>query len=130
MLVSTRDNAMLLRYQYAIMVHLLESRPELRGMISPGDQFFIDFFLKQHKTSGILRVLELRKGIIAGTILDDAARAVVPRPDLARKRIKEKYLRQRMENGGGEPSGGMAGDGEGSAHVTYLGGTPENNGRA
>jgi len=91
------------------MVYLLESRPELREMISPGDQFFIDFFLKQYKRPDKLRVLELRRGIIAGTISDDAARAVVPRPDLARKRMKENYLRKRIENGGGEPSGGWRG---------------------
>ena len=78
-------------------------------MMSPGDRFFIDFFLKQYTRPDRLRVLELRRGIIAGTISDDAARAVVPRRDLARKRMKENYLLKRMENSGGEPSGGWLG---------------------
>ncbi|PUU75511.1 hypothetical protein B9Z19DRAFT_1090157, partial [Tuber borchii] len=81
------------------MMVLLEKRPELKGMVSPGDQFFMDFYMKQYARSGKLRVLELRKGIMAGTISVDAARAVVPRPDLARRRIKEKYLRQGMGGG-------------------------------
>ena len=74
------------------MVDLLGKRPELEGMVSPGDQFFVDFYMKQYARSGKLRVLELRRGIIAGTISVDAARAVVPRPDLSRRRIKEKYF--------------------------------------
>ncbi|PUU80881.1 hypothetical protein B9Z19DRAFT_1078339 [Tuber borchii] len=103
-LVSVGDNPSLPRYQYAIMMVLLEKRPELKGMVSPGDQFFIDFFMKQRARSGKLRVLELRKGIMAGTISVDAARAVVPRPDSSRRRIKEKYLRQGTRGGNGEGS--------------------------
>ena len=74
------------------MVDFLGKRPELRGTVTPGDQFFVDSCLKQYARSGRLRVLELRRGIIAGTISVDAARAVVPRPDLSRRRIKEKYF--------------------------------------
>ncbi|PUU80872.1 hypothetical protein B9Z19DRAFT_679628 [Tuber borchii] len=103
-LVSVGDNPLLFRYQYAIMMVLLEKRPELKGMVSPGDQFFMDFFMKQRARSGKLRVLELRKGIMAGTISADAAKAVVPRPDLSRRRIQEKYLRQGMGAGDGEGS--------------------------
>jgi len=76
--------------------------------VSPGDQFFMDFYTKQYALSGMLRVLELRRGIIAGTISVDAARAVVPRPDLARRRSKEKYLRQGMGRGDGEGSSPVA----------------------
>ena len=91
------------------MASLLDKRPELKGIVvSPGDQFFMDFYMKQYRLSGMLRVLELRKGIIAGTISVDAARAVVPRPDLVRKRIKEKYLRQGMGRGDGEGSSPLA----------------------
>ena len=47
-------------------------------MISP-DRFFIDFYLKQYMRSDKLGVLELRRGIIAGTISDDAARGGSPK---------------------------------------------------
>lgn len=97
-LVSAGDNSRLFRYQYAIMVDLLGNRPELRGM-SPVDQFFINFYMKQYAQPGKLRVLELRKGTMAGTISVDAVGAVVPRHDLLRRRIKEKYLRQGMQGG-------------------------------
>ena len=91
------------------MAELLGRRPELKEtMVSPGDRFFMDFYLKQYRRSARLRVLELRKGIIAGTISVDAARAVVPRPDLVRRRIKEKYLRQEMGRGDGEGSSPVA----------------------
>jgi len=91
------------------MAELLGKRPELKGIVvSLGDKFFMDFYLKQYGRSGRLRVLELRKGIIAGTISVDAARAVVPRPDLLRRRFKEKYLRQGMGRGDGEGSSPVA----------------------
>jgi len=92
-------------------------------MISPGDQFFIDFFLKQYARSGMLRVLKLRRGIIAGTISVDAARTVVPRPDLLEWRIKERQQRPRMARNsggavGGDIKGMVEGDVEGSSHLT------------
>ena len=105
-LVSAGDNPLHIRYLYSIMVVLLGRRPELKGMMSPGDQFFMDFYMKQYARSGKLRVLELRRGIIAGTISVDTARAVVPRPDLSRRRIGERQLRQRMREGNTE---GVAG---------------------
>ncbi|RPA91446.1 hypothetical protein L873DRAFT_1569252, partial [Choiromyces venosus 120613-1] len=55
------------------------------------DQFFMDFYMNQFKGSGNLKVLEFRKHIMKGTITVETTREVVPRPDLARKRIKEKY---------------------------------------
>lgn len=88
-----KGNSLLVRYHYAVMVELLQQRPELKERISLGDQFFIDFDMKQFKWSDRLKVLKLRKGIMGGTISVETAREVVPRPDLARKRIKEKYLR-------------------------------------
>jgi len=84
------------------MVELLLQRPELNERISPGDQFFIDFDMKQFKWLDHLKVLKLRKGIMEGTISVETAREVVPRPDLARKQIKERYLRLRAEAGNSE----------------------------
>jgi len=125
------DGVQPLVYQYAIMVELLGKYPELRGMISPEDQFFIEFYKKQYSRIGRRKVLELRRGIIAGTISVDAARAVVSRPDLAPWRIKERQQRQQMASrfaeamvawnreGVAEKGGeGIAGENiEGSAHV-------------
>jgi len=84
------------------MAELLEHRPELKEMVSPGDRFFMDFYLMQCSRSGRLRVLELRRNIMDRAISVEAASGIVPRPDLARKRIKEKYLQLRMEGGNGE----------------------------
>lgn len=100
------------------MTELLEQRPELRGMISPGDRFFMDFYMIQFTRPGRLRVLELRKQIMEGTISVDAAREVVPRPDLARNRIKEKYIRLQMEGGNDE------------GHTYHLSGAPGKDGEA
>ncbi|RPA92295.1 hypothetical protein L873DRAFT_1794369 [Choiromyces venosus 120613-1] len=76
---------------------LLEQRPELEVVISPGDRFFLDFYMKQWVRPGKLKVLRLRKQIIEGSISAETAREVVPRPDLARKRIREKYLARKVE---------------------------------
>jgi len=115
-LVSAGNNSLHISYLYAIMVVLLERQSEPRGMIPPGDQFFMDFYMKQNRRSGKLRVLELRRGIIAGTMSVDSARAIVPRPDLSIRGIKERQLRQRLR---GENTEGMAGeDGDSSVHVT------------
>ncbi|CUS15476.1 unnamed protein product [Tuber aestivum] len=96
-LVCSGDGSLLIMYQYTIMVRLVEQEQELGALISPEDRFFVDFFLKQLVRAGKLKVLELRKCIMEGAISVEAARRIVPRPDLARKDIKEKYLRLRME---------------------------------
>ncbi|PWW76601.1 hypothetical protein C7212DRAFT_46755, partial [Tuber magnatum] len=90
-LVPSGDKSLLFTYQYAIMAELLPQQPDLEAMISPGDRFFIDFYMKQVGLSSMLKVLELRNRIIEGSISVETAGRIVPRPDLARKRIKEKY---------------------------------------
>ncbi|KAG0633386.1 hypothetical protein HOY80DRAFT_1141456 [Tuber brumale] len=94
-------------YLYSIMAVLLVQRPDLRAMISPGDRFFMDFYMKQNTLPGQLKVLRLRRSIMEGSLSLETAREIVPRPDLARKRIKEKYLRMHR---GAKGSGGTPGN--------------------
>ncbi|RPA90269.1 hypothetical protein L873DRAFT_1848882 [Choiromyces venosus 120613-1] len=96
-LQTSGDNTLLFIHQYTVMEELLDQRPELEAMISPGDRFFMDFYMKQLVRSGKLKVLGLRKQIMEGSIPVETGREVAPRPDSARKRIREKYLEQRIE---------------------------------
>ncbi|RPA98086.1 hypothetical protein L873DRAFT_1769985 [Choiromyces venosus 120613-1] len=90
-------NLLLVSYYYSVIVELLQQQPDLKVRIAPGEQFFIDFYMKQLKGSCKLKVLEFCKQIIESTIMVETAREVVLRPDLARKWIKEKYLQLQAE---------------------------------
>ncbi|RPA90277.1 hypothetical protein L873DRAFT_1848884 [Choiromyces venosus 120613-1] len=46
-LQTSGDNTLLFIHQYTVMEELLDQRPELEAMISPGDRFFMDFHMKQ-----------------------------------------------------------------------------------
>ena len=71
------------------MVELLYERPE-PATLTPGDRFFIDFYQKQVGRTRV-KVARLWEQIERGSMSLELAKELVPRPDLRKRSLKQKW---------------------------------------